>query len=249
MSFNTTVGKVTITATSSQTEFDYLFKIYEDTDIAVYQNDTKLTLTSEYSVVINGDNGGEVTLVTGATAGDEIKLIRELPITRETEYQNRGDLSSDTLNTDQEYQTYLIADRSVEIDETDEAIQDQITSIEANIDDIEAEMDANESIYYKNSAGGVSNLMPVPSGGTALGWNSSGTALTNLDASVGGGGAGGQYLGLQTIKAVAYSSQTESGNIILGSDTTPLNGFAIDSLTIEEGGSFTIEDGSVFKVL
>lgn len=65
----------------------------------------------------------------------------------------------------------------------------------------------------------------------------------------GGTGGGGQLLGTNPVRAVQYMSQDTDENITLGTVIAPLNGFAIDSLTIENGGSFTITDGSVFKIL
>ena len=60
------------------------------------------------AVTIDGDNGGTMTLVSGATVNDSITLIRDLDINRLIEYQNNGDLLAETLNEDQNYQTYLI---------------------------------------------------------------------------------------------------------------------------------------------
>ena len=60
--------------------------------------------------------------------------------------------------------------------------------------------------------------------------------------------SGGQFLGDAPTKAVQYMSPTTSENLILG-EVNEENGFAIDSLTIANGGSLTISNGSVFKVL
>ncbi len=70
MAFNSEPGKATYTASASQTAFPFLFKIYAASDLKVYQtpsgstpDDTAdlLTLTTDYTVPINGDAGGEVT--------------------------------------------------------------------------------------------------------------------------------------------------------------------------------------------
>ena len=66
-----------------------------------------LTETTDYTVVIDGDDGGTVTLTSGATLNDSITLLRDLPFTRETDYQTGGDLLEATLDEDQDYQTYL----------------------------------------------------------------------------------------------------------------------------------------------
>lgn len=134
MAYNTNPGKQSFIASTSQTEFDFNFAIFKDTDIKVYQtlegnnpNDTNdlLILTTDYTVTITGDTGGKITLVTGAGINDSIVLLRSLPTTRDIEYQTSGDLLASTLNIDQDYQTYLIADanlidnRALTLSETD----------------------------------------------------------------------------------------------------------------------------------
>ena len=122
MAFNTNIGKQSFTAIASQTDFDFNFKIFNNTDLLVYQtlsgqipNDASdmLILTTDYTVTITGDTGGKVTLNTGAGVGDTIVIQRNLPALRDIEYQTSGDLRADVLNDDQDYQTYLIADNDL----------------------------------------------------------------------------------------------------------------------------------------
>lgn len=120
MAFNINEGRQQFTASSSQTIFNFNFCIFTDTDLKVYKtpvgqtpDDTAdlLTIGTNYSVSINGTSGGTVTLTSGATLNDVITIVRDLPITRTTDYQSNGDLFADTLDSDQDYQTYLIQDR------------------------------------------------------------------------------------------------------------------------------------------
>ena len=61
------------TATALQTLFVYSFRILDEAHVAVYQNGTLLTITTHYTVSNVGvSGGGNITLVTGATAGDTI---------------------------------------------------------------------------------------------------------------------------------------------------------------------------------
>lgn len=121
MSFNTNTARAEYTASAAQVEFTYVFKTFETSDIKVYltpngsaPDDTAdlLTETTEYTVVQNGDNGGVVTLVTPASLDDTIVLVRELAIERTVDYQQGGDLLSETLDDDQNYQTYLAQQNS-----------------------------------------------------------------------------------------------------------------------------------------
>lgn len=121
MAYNNTLPRAEYVASSSQIVFPFLFKIFSETDIKVYKtlagavaddaNDI-LTLTADYTVTINGDTGGEVTLNSGAAINDKITLVRSLDINRTIEYQQNGDLLASVLNTDQDYQTYLMADQN-----------------------------------------------------------------------------------------------------------------------------------------
>lgn len=56
----------------------------------------------------------------------------------------------------------------------------------------------------------------------------------------------GQLLGDSYVKAVGFLASTTPDTIVVESST---NAFAIDNITVTYGGSITIEDGAVFKVL
>lgn len=161
MAFNTSPGRAEYTATAAQTIFTFTFKIFDTSDIKVYltpsgqtADDTAdlLTETTDYTVTINGDNGGDVTLVSGAALNDSITLVRTLPTTRTTEYQQNGDLTAGALNEDQDYQTYLILDGAL-----------------AN----------NRAMSLQESTQGVSTDMPSPVPLAFFQWNAAGTAIQN----------------------------------------------------------------------
>lgn len=123
MAFNSNSGKQAFSATAAQTDFDFNFKIYDgETDIKVYltpvgnePDDTAdiLIFGTDYTVSINGDLGGTVTILAPATLNDVVVLLRDLPATREISYVTQGDLRAETINIDQNYQTYLIVDSLV----------------------------------------------------------------------------------------------------------------------------------------
>jgi hypothetical protein len=79
--------------------YAFTFPILTQTDIVVYKNSTKLTLTTDYTVTINGTNGtGSVTLVVAATASDTITIIGARAIQRTTDFVTAGDLAASSLN-------------------------------------------------------------------------------------------------------------------------------------------------------
>lgn len=161
MAFNNSPGRSEYTATAAQTLFPFNFKVYNDSDIKVYLTPSGgipddavdiLLLTTDYTVSINGDLGGTMTLVVASSVGDSITIVRELAIDRLIEYQTSGDLLASTLNIDQDYQTYLIADQQAQ---------------------------NNRYIQLPESSQGVDTTLPAPSPLELLGWDSNGTAIVN----------------------------------------------------------------------
>jgi hypothetical protein len=125
MAFNSNTGRQQFAATAGQTEFDFNFAIFADSDLKVYRTlagqtasdeDDILILATNYTVSINGVIGGTVALLSGASLNDTITIVRSLPVTRETDYQTNGDLFADTLDLDQDYQTYLVQDAQARLD-------------------------------------------------------------------------------------------------------------------------------------
>ena len=65
---------VNYAATSGQTVFAYSFDPPTLSDLRVVKEGVLLTLTTDYTVVANAGVGGVVTLVTGATTNDEVRI-------------------------------------------------------------------------------------------------------------------------------------------------------------------------------
>ena len=89
------------TATSGQTVFAYTFEIVDKDHIVVLQNGTALSEGTDYTVSnVGNDNGGNITLTSGATAGDVMTLYREMPYSRTQNYTNSGDFLASEVNAD-----------------------------------------------------------------------------------------------------------------------------------------------------
>jgi len=89
------------TATSGQTVFNYNFEIIAAVDISVFKGDTRLAISTDYTLTgVGNESGGTVTLVVGATTGDIITIYRSTVPERLTDYQNSGDFLSDEVNSD-----------------------------------------------------------------------------------------------------------------------------------------------------
>jgi hypothetical protein len=78
--------------------YSFSFEILANTDIAVYKNTTLLTLTTDYTVTINTNGTGSVTLVSAATGSDNITLVGNRSIERATDFVTGGDLFANSLN-------------------------------------------------------------------------------------------------------------------------------------------------------
>ena len=89
--------------------YAFTFPIIAQTDIAVYKDATKLTLTTDYTVTINSSNGtGSVTLVVAATSSNTITIIGARAIERTTDFVTAGDLAAASLNEQLDAQIIMI---------------------------------------------------------------------------------------------------------------------------------------------
>lgn len=161
MGFNTATGRAEYTAVAAQTDFDFVFKIYIDEDIIAWLTPTDqepndvddlLVLGVDYTITVNGDDGGVFTLLSAATAGDYVTLVRNLSPKRFVEYAENGDLRPAVLNADQNYQTYLVADSLTAFD--------KVVRLPENSQDTSGEL-------------------PAPVGDAYLKWAADGKSLEN----------------------------------------------------------------------
>jgi len=84
--------------------YQFTFEVLSQTDIAVYRGATLLTLTTDYTVSLNVDGTGSVTLVT--TAGtNNITIVGDRGIARSTDFVTGGDLLANSLNEELDAQT------------------------------------------------------------------------------------------------------------------------------------------------
>ena len=92
-------ARVQYVASAAQTTFDYPFPIFEDADLVVDIDGTTKTLTSDYSVTGAGaDTGGTIVLVVATVGGEIVTIYRQTAITRTTDFQQNGPLSSKSFN-------------------------------------------------------------------------------------------------------------------------------------------------------
>jgi|TARA_R100000479_G_scaffold28706_1_gene11070 hypothetical protein len=81
--------------------YAFTFACLATSDIAVYQNTTKLTETSDYTVTLSASTGqGSVTLSSAASSSDTITLVGARALARTTDFVTSGSLTASALNTD-----------------------------------------------------------------------------------------------------------------------------------------------------
>ena len=101
------VPRRVVYAASGTGPYAFTFEILNQTDIAVYKASTLLTLTTDYSVTINANGTGSVTLVTSAGTSN-ITIVGAKNIQRTTDFTTGGDLFANTLNDELDNQTIYI---------------------------------------------------------------------------------------------------------------------------------------------
>jgi hypothetical protein len=93
------VTRRVVFAPSGTGPYAFTFEILAATDIEVYKGDTLLILTTDYTVTINVNGTGSVTLVL--TAGtDNITIVGARAIERTTDFVTGGDFFANTVNSE-----------------------------------------------------------------------------------------------------------------------------------------------------
>ncbi|EOV0283827.1 phage tail fiber protein [Salmonella enterica] len=86
-------------ANGSTTVFPYRFLLNQASDLRITANGK--TVSSGFSVSGEGNqSGGQITFSTPPSSGTKIAILRNIPLRRDTEYQDNGDLLASTINAD-----------------------------------------------------------------------------------------------------------------------------------------------------
>jgi len=99
------VTRRVVYAASGTGPYNFTFEILAAADIAVYRDDTLLTLTTDYTVTINSNGTGFVTLTAAPTGATQIAIVGNRTIQRTTDFVTGGDFFANTLNDELDQQT------------------------------------------------------------------------------------------------------------------------------------------------
>jgi len=128
---SSTTRRIVYTGSAGTGPYAFNFEVLAQTDIDVYFNDTELTLTTDYTVTVDADGTGSVTIVTGTNvpttpdADDRITIVGARTIERTTDFTTGGPLFATSLNDEFDSQTIFVqqvqeqADRALRAPNTD----------------------------------------------------------------------------------------------------------------------------------
>ena len=284
LNVNDTTPRAQYTASAAQDTFAYTFEIYAESDLKVYltpvgstPNDTNdlLTLTTDYTVTGEGvENGGNVVLVTPATAGDVITIIRDIPISRTSQYQTLGDLSSVSFNEDLNklvmmvsQQEYALASRIMKFIETADLTGVNISipaPVASKLFRWNAAADALELVDIANLGAVTLQDIVSKTGDTGSAVMPPGTTAQRDTVPVNGymrynsdyarfeGYAGGAWAGLGGASGAGGDSIFyENGQTVNNDYTITANQNAVSAgpITIADGVTVSIPDGSTWAVV
>ena len=98
IAINPVTRRVQFTGNTGTGPFAFTFNILADSDIAVYKGTVLLTLTTDYTVSINANGTGSITLTAALIASDVLTIIGGRELSRTTDFVTAGDLLASSLN-------------------------------------------------------------------------------------------------------------------------------------------------------
>jgi hypothetical protein len=227
------VPRRVVLAASGTGPYSFNFEILAASDIAVYEDDTLLTLTTDYTVTINTNGTGSVTLTSAAT-GSQIAIVGDRTIARATDFTTGGDLFASSLNEELDQQTIFNQQNAEAVDR---ALKVPVTDPVGSFTDLPpASLRAGKYLAFDGSgnplaAAGTSETSPVSS---AMAPVVSGSTLSVARAAMGLG-----TMSTQNANNVAITGGTIAGVTLSSSNATITGGTitGITDLTVADGGT------------
>lgn len=216
-------------ANSNQTVFTFDFLAFAQTDVDVYlvpvgstPSDVAniLTYNLQYTVSLNPQPsvGGTITLLTPATAGDIVTIVRAQPDQRLNYYVDGGLFTATMVNTDFDQEVLMIQQNTM----YNTAVTPHYNlcdSPDPVIDIYLPLLDPNE-VWVMNSAGTQIVAMPYNSGG-------------------GGGGGGGTVTSITTTAPITGGTITSVGVIGLATSGVVAGTYINSTVTVDSFGRVT----------
>ena len=126
--------------------YAFTFEILANTDIAVFRDDTLLTLTTDYTVTIAANGTGSITLVASPTGATQIAIVGNRTIQRTTDFVTGGDFFANTVNDEMDQQTIFAQQNAEGLQRALSAPQTDPTSINMTLP--RASLRANKALGF-----------------------------------------------------------------------------------------------------
>jgi hypothetical protein len=143
------VTRRVVYAASGTGPYAFTFEILANTDIAVYKDDALLTLTTDYTVTINANGTGSITLTASPTGATQIAIVGNRTIQRATDFTTGGDFFANTLNDELDQQTIFNQQNAEGLQRALSAPQTDPTSINMTLP--RASLRANKTLGFDSN--------------------------------------------------------------------------------------------------
>lgn len=140
------VTRRVVYAASGTGPYAFTFEILANTDIAVFRDDTLLTLTTDYTVTIASNGTGSITLVAAPTGATQIAIVGNRTIQRTTDFVTGGDFFANTVNDEMDQQTIFAQQNAEGLQRALSAPQTDPTSINMTLP--RASLRANKALGF-----------------------------------------------------------------------------------------------------
>jgi len=131
--------------------YAFTFEILAAGDIAVYKDDVLLTLTTHYTVTINANGTGSVTITAGGLALSPVSptqyaIVGNRTIARSTDFTTGGDFFANTLNDELDQQTIFAQQNAEGLARALQAPQTDPTTVDMTLP--RASVRANKTLAF-----------------------------------------------------------------------------------------------------
>ena len=181
--------------------YAFTFNILQSSDIIVYKNNVLLTETTDYTVTIDANGTGNVTMVVALVSTDILTMIGGRELSRTTDFVTAGDLLASSLNEQLDSNVIMSQQlderfgRTIKAQPGDEDATLDLPLVADRVDkimlfDTEGNLTAaSASDFFTNSVLGGNYIINTATGNgsqTAFGLTSSPSVKTNIQVYIDG---------------------------------------------------------------
>jgi hypothetical protein len=214
--------------------YAFTFEILANTDIAVFKDDVLLTLTTHYTVTINANGTGSVTITAAGlalspTSPTQYAIVGNRTIARATDFTTGGDFFANTINDELDQQTIFAQQNAEGLQRALTAPQTDPTTIDMTLP--KAADRANKTLAFDSngdptlgiSAADVANAVTYA---TNAANSATAAASSASSASSSASAASASASTASTQASNASTSATNASNSASGASTSATNAAA-----------------------